>query len=74
MIGKVSLLILTLLVAAGCVAPPATVATPTRAVATSAPAVVSENDHDETIGPNKPFKDITQGLASQGIAVLRYDK
>jgi dienelactone hydrolase len=32
------------------------------------------NDRDETIGPNKPFKDIAQGLASQGIAVLRYDK
>jgi uncharacterized protein len=32
------------------------------------------NDRDETIGPNKPFKDLAQGLASQGVAVLRYDK
>ncbi len=32
------------------------------------------NDRDETIGPNKPFKDIAWGLASSGIAVLRYDK
>ena len=32
------------------------------------------NDRDETIGPNRPFKDIAWGLASQGIAVLRYDK
>ncbi|HOP09542.1 MAG TPA: alpha/beta fold hydrolase [Candidatus Methanofastidiosa archaeon] len=32
------------------------------------------NDMDETIGPNKPFKDIATGLASQGVAVLRYDK
>ncbi len=32
------------------------------------------NDRDETIGPNKPFKDIAQGLATQGIIVLRYDK
>ncbi|NBG88673.1 alpha/beta hydrolase [Isachenkonia alkalipeptolytica] len=32
------------------------------------------NDRDETVGPNKPFKDIAQGLASSGIAVLRYDK
>ena len=32
------------------------------------------NDRDETIGPNKPFRDIAWGLASQGIAVLRYDK
>ncbi|MEL7669107.1 DUF3887 domain-containing protein [Methanobacterium sp.] len=32
------------------------------------------NDRDETIGPNKIFKDIAWGLASEGIAVLRYDK
>jgi len=32
------------------------------------------NDLDETIGPNKPFKDLAWGLASNGIAVLRYDK
>jgi len=32
------------------------------------------NDRDETIGPNKPFKDIAWGLASKGIAVLRYEK
>ncbi|MEO1273758.1 MAG: alpha/beta fold hydrolase, partial [Myxococcota bacterium] len=32
------------------------------------------HDRDETIGPNKPFKDIAWALASQGIAVLRYDK
>ncbi len=31
-------------------------------------------DKDETIGPNKVFKDIAWGLAAQGIAVLRYDK
>jgi uncharacterized protein len=32
------------------------------------------NDRDETIGPNKPFRDLAWGLATQGIAVLRYDK
>ncbi len=32
------------------------------------------HDRDETIGPNKPFKDLAQGLASRGIAVLRYVK
>lgn len=32
------------------------------------------NDRDETIGPNKPFRDIAWGLAEQGVAVLRYDK
>lgn len=31
-------------------------------------------DRDETIGPNKPFRDLAWGLASRGIAVLRYDK
>lgn len=32
------------------------------------------NDRDQTIGPNKIFRDLAWGLASQGIAVLRYDK
>ena len=32
------------------------------------------NDRDETVGPNKVFKDLAWGLASNGIAVLRYDK
>jgi dienelactone hydrolase len=43
------------------------------------PAVVlvhgsGPNDRDETIGPNKPFRDLAWGLASQGVAVLRYEK
>ncbi len=43
------------------------------------PAVVlvhgsGPNDRDEAIGPNKPFKDLAWGLASKGIAVLRYEK
>ncbi|MGB8960147.1 MAG: alpha/beta fold hydrolase [Candidatus Aminicenantales bacterium] len=45
----------------------------------SFPAVVlvhgsGPNDRDETLGPNKPFKDLAWGLAARGIAVLRYDK
>ena len=32
------------------------------------------NDRDETVGANKPFREIAEGLAAQGIAVLRYDK
>lgn len=32
------------------------------------------HDRDETIGPNKPFRDLAHGLAERGIAVLRYDK
>jgi dienelactone hydrolase len=43
------------------------------------PAVVlvhgsGPQDRDETIGPNRPFRDLAGGLASQGIAVLRYEK
>lgn len=46
---------------------------------TNFPAVVlvhgsGPNDRDETIGSNKVFKDLAWGLASNGIAVLRYDK
>ena len=32
------------------------------------------HDKDETIGGRKPFADLAVGLASRGIAVLRYDK
>jgi len=43
------------------------------------PAVVlvhgsGPSDRDETIGPNRPFRDLAWGLASHGIAVLRYEK
>jgi dienelactone hydrolase len=43
------------------------------------PAVVlvhgsGPNDRNETIGPNRPFQDLAQGLASRSVAVLRYDK
>jgi hypothetical protein len=31
-------------------------------------------DRDETIGGFRPFQDLAQGLASRGIAVLRYEK
>jgi len=46
---------------------------------TKSPALVlvhgsGPNDRDETIGPNKPFKDLAWGLASRSIAVLRYEK
>ena len=32
------------------------------------------NDRDETLGPNKPFRDLAWGLADRGVAVLRYEK
>ena len=31
-------------------------------------------DRDETVGPNKPFRDLAWGLAERGIATVRYDK
>lgn len=33
-----------------------------------------DQDRDQTAGPNKTFKELAQGLATQGIATLRYDK
>ena len=56
---------------------PGTLALPTGDA--SVPAVIlvhgsGPNDRDETIGSNKPFKDLALGLASRGVAVLRYDK
>jgi dienelactone hydrolase len=43
------------------------------------PAVVlvhgsGPNDRDETLGANKPFKDLAEGLASAGVVVIRYEK
>jgi dienelactone hydrolase len=32
------------------------------------------HDMDESVGPNKPFRDLAHGLASEGIAVVRYEK
>jgi dienelactone hydrolase len=32
------------------------------------------SDRDQTFGPNRSFRDIALGLATRGIAVLRYDK
>jgi dienelactone hydrolase len=48
-------------------------------VPTPVPAVVlvhgsGPNDRDETVFANKPFRDLAWGLATRGIAVLRYEK
>ncbi|MFA6945780.1 MAG: dienelactone hydrolase, partial [Pedobacter sp.] len=32
------------------------------------------SDMDETVGPNKPFKDLAAGLAAKGIGSIRYVK
>lgn len=62
---------------AGSLPVPATVTVPRRQG--GCPAVVllaggGPFDRDETSGSNKPLKDIAWGLASRGIAVLRFDK
>ncbi len=56
---------------------PATLSLPRRAG--PLPAVVllpgsGPMDRDETVGPNKMFKDLAWGLATRGIVVLRFDK
>jgi dienelactone hydrolase len=56
---------------------PGTLSLPTGAA--KAPALILVHgsgplDRDATVGPNKPFRDLAAGLASRGIAVLRYEK
>ena len=61
---------------------PGTLTLPKRAVGPDAcrvPCVIlvhgsGPHDRDETIGPNKPFRDLAWGLAARGIATLRYEK
>lgn len=59
---------------------PATLCTPSKlAAGEHFPIVVmvhgsGPHDRDETIGPNKVFKDLAVGLAANGIGSLRYDK
>jgi len=62
---------------AGGLAVPGTLTTPRKPG--SRPGVVllpggGPFDRDETSGPNKPLKDLAWGLATRGLAVLRFDK
>jgi dipeptidyl aminopeptidase/acylaminoacyl peptidase len=63
-------------VGAGEWALPGTLSTPVGPVAAALVLVHGSgpNDRDETLGPNKPFRDLAWGLADRGIAVLRYEK
>lgn len=64
-------------VGAGEWAVPGTLAMPTGPGPVPAIVLVhgsGPHDRDETIGGAKPFRDLAQGLASRGIAVLRYEK
>lgn len=65
-------------VRSGAIALPGTYCAP-REVRAPFPVVVfvagsGPNDRDETLGPNKPLRDFAWGLATRGIASLRYDK
>ncbi len=58
---------------------PGTLTMPTGSASKPCPAVVlvhgsGPNDRDESVGGIKVFRDLAWGLASRGIAVLRYDK
>ena len=56
---------------------PGTLSVPSASGAVPAIVLVhgsGPQDRDETIGANKPFRDLAEGLASKGIAVLRYEK
>ena len=56
---------------------PGTITAPTRGAPFSAVVLVhgsGPNDRDETVGANKPFRDLAWGLAERGIVVLRYEK
>ena len=64
-------------VGAGPLAVPGTLSLPTHGAPHTAVILLAgsgPNDRDETIGRNKPLKDIAWGLSQLGIAVLRFDK
>jgi dienelactone hydrolase len=56
---------------------PGTITVPTSGAPFPAVVLVhgsGPNDRDETVGANKPFRDLAWGLAERGIVVLRYEK
>jgi hypothetical protein len=58
---------------------PGTLTLPVTAGPTAGPGLVlvhgsGPQDRDETIGGNKPFRDLAWGLGAKGVAVLRYEK
>jgi hypothetical protein len=58
---------------------PGTLTLPTKKSAEPFAAVVlvhgsGPNDRDETVEASKPFRDLAWGLATKGVAVLRYEK
>jgi dienelactone hydrolase len=66
-----------LMVGSGPLAVPGTLSLPRQSGPQAAVVLLAGSgpmDRDETIGRNKPFKDLAWGLASAGVAVLRFDK
>lgn len=66
-----------LIVGAGSIRLPATLALPTGTGPFPVVVLVhgsGPNDRDETVGANAPFKDLAEGLATRGVATLRYVK
>jgi dienelactone hydrolase len=66
-------------VGTGALALPGTLTLPKLEAGKKAPGLVlvhgsGPQDKDETIGGIKVFRDLAQGLASRGVAVLRYEK
>jgi hypothetical protein len=63
-------------IGAGSLAVPGTLAMPKGRGRRPAVVLIASGpaDRDMTTGPNKPFKDLAWGLASRGVAVLRFDK
>jgi pimeloyl-ACP methyl ester carboxylesterase len=66
-------------IAVGIGSPPLRATLTLPAHARHVPAIVlvsgsGPNDQNETVGPDKPFRDLADGLAADGIATLRYDK
>ena len=58
---------------------PGTLTVPVNKSGPPSPAIVpvhgsGPNDRDETVGASKPFRDLAWGLATKGVAVLRYEK
>ncbi|NNN13530.1 MAG: alpha/beta fold hydrolase [Acidimicrobiaceae bacterium] len=66
-----------IMLSSGLLAVPGTISIPSSPGLKPAAVLLSgsgPNDRDETLGRNKPLKDLAWGLASHGVVTLRFDK